>query len=110
MRLLLALLLSVTLAPDNQLTFTVQTDIPRSFYVELDTTGGATVQGPSFYLFSLKPGETFGRTITAVGGLTPGTVRVRVWASDGGEAPVAEQTVNVAARPAQRLYVPLLLH
>jgi hypothetical protein len=107
---LLAALLAIpgvvlTTAPtDAGGSFTVTTDAPRSFYVQIDAQGGARLQSPAIYVFGLETGESFGRTISAAG---PGSVRVRVWASDGGEGPAADQTI---ALPTRFVYVPLVVH
>lgn len=92
--------LDTTLA-NNELTFTISTDAPRRFYVEVQTNGGARADA-TFYQFDLAAGESFGRTITV---RSPGTVAIRVWASDGGEGPVVEKTVEL---PSQRTYIPLI--
>lgn len=109
--LALALLLSL-LAPapsgvtltagltDGDLVITVQTDAPRHFSMELGATGGASVNAPTIYEFDLLPGELFGRRISPYG---PGAITIRVWASDGGNDPAAEQTVHL---PTLRVYLP----
>lgn len=93
--------LDATMTTDG-LRFVVQSDAPRHFYVQLDPVGGATIQSPIIYEFDLDAGESFGRVVSVSG---PGSVAVRVWASDGGEDPVAEQVVVL---PTRRTYLPLL--
>lgn len=102
---LLALFLGVTLdttLTDGNLSFVVQTDAPRSFYVQIDTIGGASTQAPTIYQFELAAGEQFGRTIPVFG---PGSIAVRVWASDGGEPPTVEALIPL---PAHHIYMPLI--
>src|SRR5512138_2343428 len=84
------------------LTFTVRSDTARHVYVQLDPADGATVQDPIIYEFDLGAGDAFGRTVQVHG---PGSVNVRVWVSDGGEAPATEARVSL---PAHRTYLPLL--
>jgi hypothetical protein len=121
MRLVLAFLFASLFIPAAPVTvqasivtdglrFMVQTDAPRSFYAQLDASGGATVQGPMIFQFELAAGQTFGATVPIGRGFTDGSIRVRVWASDGGVGPAAETIVDVTALPAQRVYLPLLSH
>lgn len=94
-------------APGN-LFFMVQTDAPRHFYAEIDTSAGLAA-APAIFEFDLLPGETFGHSVqvnqTTPLHLQPEYVRVRVWASDGGEAPAAEQRIDVPFAPPLRVYV-----
>ena len=104
---------TLTIAPPtvDGIVFTVQTDVPRRFYAEIDTSMGVTVE-PQIFMFGLLPGETFAQTMRVVPTTplhsSPEYVRVRVWGADGGEGPVAEQRIDIAFPPPQRFYLPLL--
>lgn len=118
MRLLLAFLLLLAPTPGTTIQgdhvpdgvlFTVQTDAPRSFYAQIDVDGGASVDGPTIFLFSLNAGESFAKTIHAIPGVVPGGVTMRVWTSDN--APVIALRVAIPARAGvQHVYVPFALH
>jgi hypothetical protein len=119
MRLLLALLLFLAPTPPNAtlqaeltqygVTFTVSTTAPASFYAQIDTEGGAIVQGNRIYLFDLDADQTFAKTVSAARGVADGVVIVRVWASNN--APVLEQRVPMPARAdVLHVYVPLFSH
>jgi hypothetical protein len=119
MRLLLAFLLFFAPLPPSTtlqasltefgVTFAVYTTAPASFYVQIDTEGGAIVQGDTIYLFDLDADQTFAKTVPAARGITPGAVIVRVWISN--DATVIEQRVEMPARAGvSHVYVPFALH
>jgi hypothetical protein len=100
---------TLTTTLTDELTITIQTDAPRGFYVEIDTTRGVTADAV-FFQFELAAGEQFGKNITVtilpVLHLSPESVRVRVWTSDGGEAPLIEQRIPIPTASPLRLYLP----
>lgn len=111
MRLLLLALLAFfapagvtldTALMDGDLSFTIHTDAPRHFYVQLTPSDGAWTQDPTIYEFDLGAGESFGRVLPVFG---PGHVAVQVWASDGLQDPVVESVVTL---PAHMYYLPLV--
>lgn len=110
MQYILALLL--TLFPTSEgLTFTVTTDTAAHFYAQVDSTPGLAAS-PQIFEFDLAPGETFAHAINV--SLRPGlhlspeSVRVRVWSSEGGEGPAADESLALAAPPPLHYYVPLI--
>lgn len=91
------------------ITFAVHTTAPGSFYVQIDSEGGALVQGDTIYLFDLDADQTFARTVPAARGITPGSVIVRVW--DNTSTTPTEQRVEMPARAGvQRVYGLIVLH
>lgn len=88
------------------LFFSVRTDAPRHFYAQVDTTDGLAAS-PVIFEFDLAPGATFAQRvdIAALPGATTESVRVRVWASDGGAGPAADTTVPVVVMLPHRVYL-----
>ena len=82
--------------------FVIASDAPHDLYIQIDGAGGARIQSPTVYTYAIGAGELFGQNIEAYG---PGSVRVRVWATDTGSAPDADATYYL---PTHRFYVPRL--
>jgi hypothetical protein len=102
---MLALLtLSTSLLPGGGAQFTLTSNTPTHVYVQLDPEGGAVLSSPTIFELDMVAGETFARTIAVHG---PGSVRVRVWTNDSGEAASADQVI---ALPTLRQYVALVAH
>jgi hypothetical protein len=116
-RLLVAILLAVALSTPARASsgitleltpneygvlFVIASDAPHDLYVQIDGAGGVSIQSPTIYTYAIGAHEGFARNIEAYG---PGSVRVRVWASDTGSAPDADATYQL---PTHYFYVPYL--
>lgn len=108
---MLALLVTLTLLfTSDGLQITVQSDTATSLYIQIDPSAGATAE-PRFRICTLGAGEMCG--VTAEVGILPGlhlspeTVRVRAW-DNTGDAPLADQTIEIPTPIPHRVYVPLL--